>query len=113
MYISIRHFKDVESPKNVTEAVNERFFPLLSALPGFVAYYGIETGKHSWASINIFQSPEEAEACTKVGLNFAKDLGITTAPEIIAGKLVALAAVPEVHEIMVGLKAEIEKAVLA
>jgi hypothetical protein len=110
MHISIRHYKDVESPKEVTAAVNERFFPLISKVPGFVSYYGIETGEHSWTSVNIFETPEGAAEATKRGLNFAKDLGITSAPEIIAGTLVALTAVPEVHELMLDLKAKIEKA---
>src|SRR6516164_4350071 len=100
MYISIRHYKEVESPKDVTAAVNEKFFPLVSKVPGFLVYYGIETGDHSWASVNIFESPEGAKESTKLGLNLAKDVGITSAPEIIAATLVSATAIDDVDKVM-------------
>ena len=47
MHITIRRYK-TDSPKEVTRIVNERWFPLIKKIAGFVAYYGIETGEGGW-----------------------------------------------------------------
>ena len=56
MHITIRQYK-TDAPKEVTKIVNEGFFPLITKVAGFVAYYGVETGEDGWASISVFETP--------------------------------------------------------
>jgi hypothetical protein len=49
MHVTIRQYK-TDSTKEITKIVNEGFFPLITKVTGFVAYYGLETGEDSWAS---------------------------------------------------------------
>ena len=55
MHITIRRYK-ADSPKEVTQIVNERWFPLIKKIAGFVAYYGIETGEGGWVSVSVVLS---------------------------------------------------------
>ena len=61
MHITIRRYK-VDSPKEVTRLVNEGFFPLISKVAGFVAYYGIETGEDGWVSVSVFEKARRGRA---------------------------------------------------
>ena len=101
MYLSIRHFKAVKNAQETTRVVNELFFPLIRAIPGFVSYYGIETADGGWASINVFETAEGAAESNKVGIAFAHDQDLNLGePEIIAGAIIAHTAADNVSEIM-------------
>jgi hypothetical protein len=91
MHITIRRYK-TDSPKEVTRIVNERWFPLIKKIAGFVAYYGIETGEGGWASVSVFETPAGAEESNRVAAEFVKnntDLSrlIKSPPEVVAGSV--------------------------
>jgi|SRR6516165_8060562 hypothetical protein len=93
MHITVRRYK-TDSPKEVTRFVNDGFFPLISKVAGFVAYYGIETGKDGWASISVFETAAGAEESNAVAAKFVKDNPnlarlLKSPPEIVAGSVVA------------------------
>jgi|SRR6516162_3419802 len=91
MHITIRQYK-TDSPKEVTKIVNEGFFPLITKVAGFVAYYGVETGEDGWASISVFETPAGTEESNRVAAEFVKNNPnlqrlIKSKPEIIAGSV--------------------------
>ena len=91
MHITIRRYK-TDSPKEVTRIVNERWFPLIKKIAGFVAYYGIETGEGGWASVSVFETPAGAEESNRVAAEFVKNNPnlarlIKSKPEVIAGSV--------------------------
>ena len=91
MHITIRQYK-TDSPKEVTKIVNEGFFPLITKVAGFVAYYGVETGEDGWASISVFETPARTEESNRVAAEFVKNNPnlqrlIKSKPEIIAGSV--------------------------
>jgi|ERR1700751_1920943 hypothetical protein len=93
MHITIRRYK-TEAPKEVTRRVNEGFFPLISKVAGFVAYYGIETGEDGWVSISVFETAAGAEESNGVAAKFVKDNPdlarlLKSPPEVVAGSVVA------------------------
>jgi hypothetical protein len=93
MHITIRQYK-TDSPKEVTKIVNEGFFPLITKVAGFVAYYGVETGEDGWASISVFETPAGTEESNRVAAEFIKNNHnlqrlIKSKPEIIAGSVSA------------------------
>lgn len=73
MYASVRVYR--ARPENVAELnrrVNDEFVPLVSKLPGYVAYFGIDQGDGSWASVSIFQSEEAANASNKTAADWVQ-----------------------------------------
>ena len=96
MHITIRRYK-TDSPKEVTPIVNERFFPLISNVAGFVAYYGIELGEDGWLSISVFETAAGAEESNRVAAKFIKDNPdlarlVKSPPIAVAGSVVAYKA---------------------
>ena len=91
MHITIRQYK-TDAPKEVTKIVNEGFFPLITKVAGFVAYYGVQTGEDGWASISVFETPARTEESNRVAAEFVKNNPnlqrlIKSKPEIIAGSV--------------------------
>jgi hypothetical protein len=96
VHITIRRYK-TDSPKEVTPIVNERFFPLISSVAGFIAYYGIELGEDGWLSISVFESAAGAEESNRVAAKFIKDNPdlarlVKSPPIAVAGSVVACKA---------------------
>jgi hypothetical protein len=96
MHITIRRYK-TDSPKEITRIVNEGFFPLISKVAGFVAYYGIETDDGGWASVSVFETPSGAEESNRVAAEFIKSNEnltrlVKSPPEVVAGSVVACKA---------------------
>jgi hypothetical protein len=91
MHITIRRYK-TDSPKEISKSVDEGFLPLVGKVAGFVAYYGVETGEDSWASISVFETPAGAEESNRVAAEFVKNNPnvarlLKSGPEIIAGSV--------------------------
>lgn len=88
MYISIRRYK-TNQPKEFTERVNETRVPLISKVPGFIAYYAIETAD-GWDSVSIFKDKAGAEESNRMAPEWVKQhaAGLVVGPEITAGEAV-------------------------
>jgi len=92
MHIAIRRYK-TDSAAEVTRQVTQGFVPLISNLPGFVAYYGIEAGPDVWASVSVFETAAEAEESSRLAADWRKKnkdithLAVLT--EIFVGKVIA------------------------
>jgi hypothetical protein len=91
MYASARKYQvDPASVGEITKKVEEGFIPLVSGVPGFVAYYLVDAGGGTVATINIFESQAGAvesnrRASDWVGGSIASL--IPAAPEITAGEV--------------------------
>ena len=72
MHITIRRYK-TDSPKEAARLTNEGFIPLITKVAGFVAYYGIETGEDSWATVSVFETLAGAEESNRVAAEFIKN----------------------------------------
>jgi hypothetical protein len=93
MHITIRQYK-TDSPMEAARVTNEGFIPLLSKVAGLVAYYGIETGKDSWTTVSVFETPAGAEESNRVAAEFVKNNPdaarlIKSKPEITVGPVLA------------------------
>lgn len=96
MYASIRRYK-TDSAAEVTRLVNEGFVPRIKSLPGFLAYYVIDTGEGMMASVSVFETKDGAEESNKVAASWVKESlpGLLGPPEITAGEAVAHMTVGE------------------
>jgi hypothetical protein len=93
MYIMIRRYK-TDSPTEVTRFANEGFLPLVADADGLVAYYGIESGEDSWASVSVFETAAGAEESNRITAKFIKgnpDLArlLKARPQVVAGSVAA------------------------
>ena|SRR5215469_18748361 len=72
----------------LNKALNEAFLPLVSSVPGFIAYHGVDSGSNEWASITIFESREAAEESNRRAASFVHERVstlIASGPEIVMG----------------------------
>jgi hypothetical protein len=44
MYVVVRRYEGVTDPQKVAQLVEEGFIPIISEMPGFVAYYYVDAG---------------------------------------------------------------------
>ena len=91
MYVTIRRYR-TNYPQEITRLVNETFVPRIKKIPGFVAYYGIETKDTIWASISVFDTADGARESDELASSFIQEkswVEVLSAPEITAGDVVA------------------------
>ena len=92
MHAVTRHYTfDPDSRPQISRSVREAFLPFIREVPGFVAYYWIETGPGSATSVTVFDDPARAEASTSLALGFAlAEMGdVLGEPEVSQGPVTA------------------------
>ncbi len=95
MYASVRRYEiDPASLDELKGRVEEGFVPIVSGVPGFVAYYVVSAGDGEVISINLFEDKAGADESTRraadwVGENLASLL--PNAPEVAAGEVIVQA----------------------
>ena len=60
MFISVRRYSSVRSVNEVCRKIQSGFVPLLEGSPGFIAYYAIDGGNGTMATISMFSTEEMA-----------------------------------------------------
>ena len=65
MYAVIRRYEGVQSVDEVVRRVGEGLAPLISQVPGYVAYWAIDAGGGIVASVSIFQDQSGVEEATR------------------------------------------------
>ena len=92
MYASIRRYRiDRSSISEITQRVREGFLPIISELPGFVAYYIVDQGDGNAATVSLFQDREAAEHSNRAAAQWVQENMVSLVegpPEILAGKVV-------------------------
>ena len=93
MYAVIRKYQfDERNGEEVDRKVREVFVPLLKKAPGFVAYYWLDTGAGTGASLTVFQDKAGAEKSVHIAADFVQQhfVGMSlSSPEITQGEVQA------------------------
>jgi hypothetical protein len=92
MYAAIRHYKfEAKFGPDIDKGVKKTFLPLLKKIPGFVAYYWVDTGIGEGASISVFKSKKGADASINAAAEFVRLHPIPgmAPPEIVEGPVKA------------------------
>jgi hypothetical protein len=92
MYATIRRYEGVTDPAEAGRRVEEGFVPLISGLPGFVAYYWIDAGDSVMASTSVFEDRAGAEASTETAANWVRENIaelLPNPPQVTTGEVVA------------------------
>src|SRR5918999_1925262 len=82
MYVAVRRFEGVRDSQKVAQVAQEGFLPIISEMPGFVAYYLVDAGDGVTVSTSAFEHKDAEEQSTFL------------AGEFVAEPLAPLAAEP-------------------
>ena len=95
MYATVRRYEGVTDPSEAGRRVNEGFVPLISQVPGFVAYYWVDAGGGVMISTSVFQDQSGAEESNRRAADYVRQnlaLLLPNPPQITAGEVVAYKA---------------------
>ena len=95
MYATVRRYEGVTDPSEAGRLVNEGFVPLVSQVPGFVAYYWVDAGGGVMISTSVFQDQSRADESNKKAADWVRQNLATllpNPPQITAGEVVAYKA---------------------
>jgi hypothetical protein len=92
MYVAVRRYEGITDSHKVAQLVEEDYVPIISEMPGFVAYYCVDAGDGVMVSISVFEHKAAEEQSTfRAGEFVAEDLGPLSPnpPQVTAGEIVA------------------------
>jgi hypothetical protein len=92
MYIAVRRYEGVTDTQKVARLVEDNYVPVISEMPGFLAYYCVDAGDGVMISTSVFEHKEAEEQSTfRAGEFVAQDLGQLSPnpPQVTAGEVVA------------------------
>jgi hypothetical protein len=95
MYIAVRRYEGVTNPSEAGRIVDEGFVPIISGMPGFVAYYWVDAGDGVMISTSVFEHKDAEEQSTFMAGEFvAEHLEplMPNPPQITAGEVVSYKA---------------------
>jgi hypothetical protein len=95
MYATVRRYEGVSNPTEAAQRVNEGFVPLISQIPGFVAYYWVDAGSGVMISTSVFQDQASAEESNRRAADYVRQNLVSllpNPPQITAGEVVAYKA---------------------
>jgi hypothetical protein len=95
MYVAVRRYEGVTDPSEAGRLVDEGFVPIISEMPGFVAYYWVDAGDGVMISTSVFEhKAAEEESTFRAGEFVAEHLALLlpNPPQITAGEVVSYKA---------------------
>ena len=92
MYATVRRYEGVTDPREAGRRVNESFVPLISQLPGFVAYSWVDAGDGVMISTGVFQDQASADESNRKATDWVRENNMAgvmpNPPHITAGEVV-------------------------
>jgi hypothetical protein len=92
MHATTRRYEGVTDPVEAGRRVSEGFVPLISKMPGFVAYYWADAGGGVMVSTSVFQDRAGVEASNRQAADWVRENMaplLPNPPQITAGEVVA------------------------
>ena len=92
MYAAVRRYEGITDDAEAGRLVGESFIPLLEHVPGFVAYYWIDAGDGTMASLSVFDDKAGADASVEIAHDWVRDNAahlIPNPPRVTEGTVVA------------------------
>ena len=91
MYAAIRFYKVKPGSADViTQSAQDGFVPLISSVPGFIAYYGVFGEHDTVVTVSVFADQGSAEESTRQAAGWVKQnlaQYVEGPPEIVAGQV--------------------------
>ena len=95
MYVAVRRYEGMTDPQRVAQVVREGFVPMISEMPGFLAYYLVDAGDGVSVSTSVFEHKDAEEQTNfRAGQFVAEHLAplLPNPPQVTAGEVVAYRA---------------------
>ena len=95
MYVAVRRYEGVSDSQKVAQLAQEGFIPIISEMPGFVAYYFVDAGDGVMVSSSVFEHKDaEEESNFRAGEFVAEHLAplMPNPPQVTTGEVVAYKA---------------------
>ena len=95
MYVAVRRYDGITDPQKVGQLVDEGFVPLISEIPGFVAYYWVDAGDGVMISTSVYEHKDAEEQTNFVAGEFVAEHLLPlmpNPPQITTGEVVAYKA---------------------
>ena len=95
MYATVRRYEGVPDPREAGRVVDEGFLPIISEVPGFVAYYWVDAGGGVMVSTSVFEHKAAEEESTFAAGEFVQEHRaplLPNPPLVSAGEVVAYKA---------------------
>ena len=92
-WLTVRRYEGVTNTKEAARVVGEGFVPLVSKLPGFIAYYIVDAGNDIMISVSVYTNKKAEEESNNVAADFVKEHMphlYPNPPRITAGHVVAM-----------------------
>ena len=93
MYATVRRYDGVTNAHEAGKRVNEGFVPMISQLPGFVAYYWVDAGDGVMISTSVFQDQASAQESNRKAADWVQQNDLASVmpnpPQTTAGEVVA------------------------
>ena len=95
MYAAVRRYEGVTDTQKVAQVAQEGFVPIISEMPGFVAWYLVDAGEGVIVTTSVFEHKDAEEQSTfRAGEFIAENLSplMPNPPQVTAGEVVAYKA---------------------
>ena len=92
MHAVVRRYRfDLKSAAEIDRHVKEGFVPLIRKTPGFVAYYWVDTGEGTGASLSVFKDKAGADESIRLAADYIRQhlAGLLGKPELTEGPVKA------------------------
>ena len=92
MHGVVRRYRfDPKSTAEIDRHVKEGFVPLIRKTPGFVAYYWVDTGEGTGASMSLFKDKAGADESIRLAADYIQKhmAGLLGKPEVTEGSVKA------------------------
>jgi hypothetical protein len=90
MYAVVRRYEGVRDSQKVAQLAEEGFVPIISEMPGFVAYYHVDAGDGVIVSTSVFEHKDAEEQSTfRAGEFVQEHLAplLPNPPQVTAGEV--------------------------
>jgi hypothetical protein len=90
MYIAVRRYEGVSDSQKVGQLVDEGFVPIISEMPGFVAFYWLDAGDGVVVSTSVYEHKDAEEQSNIEAREFvAEHLAplMPNPPQVTAGEV--------------------------
>jgi hypothetical protein len=90
MYAVVRRYDGVTDSQKVAQLAEEGFVPIISEMPGFVAYYWVDAGDGVIVSTSVFEHKDAEEQSTfRAGEFVQEHLSplLPNPPQVTAGEV--------------------------
>lgn len=89
MHVSVRRYDNVRSVSQVCGRIAESFVPLLKKTPGFIAYYAVDGGNGTMATVSVFSTEKMAHESNALAASWLTENVAELQPDpptILSGK---------------------------